>query len=182
MVGSRQRASIMKISYRKLVAADARQYREIRLESLKLHPESFGASFEEQSKLPKLRFEAALEQPADERFMIGAFDRQELIGICGFLPFVVDYDPRLRNTGTIIQVYVKPAYRGKRIGLGLVNAVLQEAFKRAGIEQIVLGVTKGNRSAVRVYQQAGFQPYHAEGRGVEMHEGDLRMIIRKGQQ
>lgn len=172
----------MEISYRKLAAAEARQYREIRLESLKLHPASFGASFEEQSRLPRLRFEAALEQPADDQFMIGAFDQQELIGICGFLPFVVDNDPRLRNTGTIIQVYVKPAYRGKGIGLELVNAVLREGFKLAGIEQIVLGVTKGNTSAIRVYEQAGFQPYHAEGRGTGRNEGDLRMIIRKGQQ
>ena len=76
----------MKISYRKLGSAETRQYREIRLESLKLHPESFGSTFEEQSKLPKLMFEKALEQPVDDRFVIGAFDQKVLIGICGFIP------------------------------------------------------------------------------------------------
>ena len=56
----------MDIIYRKLAAADSKTYREIRLEGLKLDPESFGVSFEEQSNLSKLMFEKALEQPVDD--------------------------------------------------------------------------------------------------------------------
>lgn len=56
----------MDIAYRKSVVADSKPYRDIRLESLKLEPESFGVSFEEQSKLPKLLFEKAPEQPIDD--------------------------------------------------------------------------------------------------------------------
>ncbi|MCA9941291.1 MAG: hypothetical protein KC418_21770, partial [Anaerolineales bacterium] len=101
------------ISYRKLAAADAGLYREIRLESLRLHPESFGSGYEAQRKLPKLMFERALESPVDNRFLWGAFDGPRLIGICGYIPFVMgDLDtPDLRNTGTIIQMYVQAAYR-----------------------------------------------------------------------
>jgi RimJ/RimL family protein N-acetyltransferase len=168
----------MNISYRKLTAVDARHYRAIRLESLKLHPENFGASFEEQSKLPKLMFEKALEQPVDDRFVMGAFDQQTLIGICGFIPFVRDHDD-LKNTGVIIQMYVKPAYRGKKIGLGLVSALLDEAFKLSDIEQVILGVVKGNMSAIRVYEQAGLELCNPEGREIDMNEDELRMIIRR---
>lgn len=168
----------MKISYRKLAAADSRQYRDIRLESLKLHPESFGSSFEEQSKLPKLMFEKALEQPVDDRFVMGAFDHQALIGICGFIPFVRDNDD-LRNTGVIIQMVVRPAYRGRKIGLGLIKAVLQEAFKLSGIDQVVLAVVKGNLRAIRVYEQAGFETYNLAGRETDVNNDELRMIIRR---
>jgi len=168
----------MNISYRTLVAVDSRHYRDIRLESLKLHPESFASTFEEQSKLPKLMFEKALEQPVDDRFVMGAFDQQTLIGMCGFIPVSSDHDD-LRNAGAIIQMYVKPAYRGRKIGLGLIKAVLQEAFKLPGIDQIVLGVMKGNMSAIRVYEQAGFERYTPVGRETDVNQDELRMIIRR---
>jgi ribosomal protein S18 acetylase RimI-like enzyme len=162
----------MPISYRKLASVDSRSYREIRLESLKAHPESFGSSFEEQSKLPKLMFQKALEQPVDDRFVMGAFDQQVLVGICGFIPFVFDDHHDLGNAGTIIQMYVKPAYRGRKIGLNLAQATIQEAFKISGIEQIVLGVREGNMSAIRVYEQAGFRTYNE-------NDSFLTMIIQR---
>jgi ribosomal protein S18 acetylase RimI-like enzyme len=172
----------MEISCRKLTAADSAQYREIRLESLRLHPESFGSSFEGQRKLPKLMFEKALEEPIDERFVVGAFDQQALIGICGFVPFASDDRGQLKGTGTIIQMYVKAAYRGRKIGLNLVKATLEEAFKIAGIEQVVLGVAEGNVSAIRVYEQAGFRTYSLEGGEAEMNkEGGQLMIIGRNQ-
>ena len=169
----------MEISYRKLVAADSKRYREIRLESLKVHPESFGVSFEEQNKLPKLMFEKALEQPVDDRFIMGAFDRHLLIGICGFLPFVEENNQQLKNSGTIIQVYVKSEYRGRKTGLSLIKAVLHEAFKIPNMEQVVLGVHKGNMSAIRIYEQAGFQIYDLAGYEAENNKDGLRMIIRR---
>ena len=124
-------------------------------------------------------FEKALEQPVDDRFVIGAFDQQDLIGICGFVPFVLDNRHHLSNTGTIIQMYVKSAHRGRKVGLTLVKAVIHEAFKIPGIEQIVLGVMKGNMSAIRVYEQAGFQTVNPEGRETEVNDDELHMIIRR---
>ena len=171
---------IMKISCRKLVSVDSTQYREIRLESLKLHPESFGSTFEEQSKLPKLMFEKAIEQPTDDRFVIGAFEQQILVGICGFIPFVPDNNRHLSNAGSIIQMYVKSEYSGRKIGLSLVKAVIHEAGKISDIEQIVLGVKEGNMSAIRVYEQAGFLTYKAEGSETEVNNAGFRtMIIRR---
>jgi ribosomal-protein-alanine N-acetyltransferase len=167
----------MSISFRKLAASDSARYREIRLESLKAHPESFGSSFETQSKLPKLMFEQAMEQPVDDRFVIGAFDGEVLIGICGFLPFGPDDFLEMANTGTIIQMYVRSAYRGRKIGLGLVQTVLAEAFKNPDMEKVVLGVKEGNLSAIRVYEQAGFRTYQAGGREAEMQEEGRMMII-----
>ena len=92
------------------------------MESLKDHPESFGSTFEEQSKLPKLMFEKALEQPVDDRFVIGAFDQKQLIGICGFIPFVPDTSQDFGAAGALIQMYVRSTYSGQKIGLRLVEA------------------------------------------------------------
>lgn len=171
----------MKITYRKLIPDESGQYREIRLESLKLHPDSFGSSFEEQSKLPKLRLQEAIEQPDSNAFVIGAFDRQLLVGICGFLPFFAGMNLDMTNTGLIIQVYVKPAYRGNQIGLGLINATLDEAFRQSDIDQVILGVWEGNIPAIRVYQQAGFEMLSLKGshQTAGKSSGTHYMIIRR---
>lgn len=171
------REALVTISYRRLGPAGARAYREIRLESLKAHPEAFGAGYEEQRKLPKLMFEAAIEEPVDERFVIGAYDGEALIGICGFLPFVSKDFAELERTGTIIQMYVRAAYRSRKIGLGLTKAVLEEGFKNPEIQQILLGVKKGNVSAQRVYEQAGFRTYRLVSGEESRSECGRSMII-----
>jgi RimJ/RimL family protein N-acetyltransferase len=165
--------NFMEISYRKLVSEDAQRYREIRLESLKAHPESFGATFEEQNQLPQLMFEKALMRPWDERFVLGAFHQAELVGICGFVPF---NDLDLSQTGTVIQMYIKANYRGRKIGLNLVQGLLQIAFSIPEIEKVVLGVNIANLGAMRVYEQAGFQIYQT---GKSDDEFQI-MLIRRG--
>ena len=60
---------------------------------------------------------------------MGAFDQDELIGICGFVPFSLDDMMALPRAGTIIQMYVRSAYSGRRIGLKLAKAVVDEAPK-----------------------------------------------------
>ena len=172
----------MNIFYRKLAPIDAKAYREIRLESLKAHPESFGSSFEEQSQRPKLMFEEALERPVDDRFIIGAFDQDMLVGICGFVPFVLESFLELDHVGTLIQMYVGSTYRGKKVGLNLTTAVTKEAFKIPGIEQVVLGVRQDNLSAIRVYEQAGFLVYNSEGGDREVESlGFCQMILGRDQ-
>lgn len=169
----------MTISYRKLGPDDGARYREIRLESLKAHPEVFGASYEEQARMPKLMFEAAIEEPVDERFVIGAFDGEDLAGIFGYVPFAMDESLDAGRAGTLIQMYVRPAYRGQKIGLGLTKAVVEEAFRDPELEQIVLGVKEGNVRAIRVYEEAGFRTYKSGGCETERDECGRWMIIAR---
>lgn len=168
----------MEIRVQRLGPNDSTQYREIRLESLKAHPGSFGSSYDKQLKLPQLMFEAALKQPVDSRFLVGAFDRGEIVGICGYIPFVSEHFDGLVNAGTLIQMYVREAYRGRAIGLSLVETLMDEAFKDPLIEQIVLGVRETNINAIRVYERAGFRIYQPKGDGT--NPGFVRMIRRRG--
>jgi ribosomal protein S18 acetylase RimI-like enzyme len=123
-------------------------------------------------------FERAFEEQMDDRFVIGAFDNDKLIGICGFAPNISEKgQPQLSNAGMIIQVYVKAEYRGRKIGLGLMNNTIEEALKMKGIDQIILGVKKGNTSAIRVYEQAGLQIYKFEEN--EIHPNVIWMFIQR---
>jgi RimJ/RimL family protein N-acetyltransferase len=142
------------ITYRVLYPADASAYRALRLEALQNNPNGFGTTYEEESIKPKLAFENYIEQQTPGKFIAGAFDGETLMGICGFAG---DDTKRNRHKGTIIQMYVRPAYSGRRIGLALLQATMNAAFALPGVEQLVLGVVTANIRAVKVYEQAGFE-------------------------
>ncbi len=146
----------MNIHYRRLTPTDAKEYRQIRLESLKNYPENFGSTFEDESKKPKLGYEEYIEQEAADKFIIGAFDNDRLIGICGFFP---EQKIKCRHIGMIIQMYVKEAYNGQGIGLALLRKTIEESFKIEGIEQLILGFVANNISANKIYENAGFIEY-----------------------
>lgn len=139
----------MNIQYRKLLPEESVIYRAIRLESLKKFPESFCADYEEALKTEKFRIEYDIENQLAERFVLGAFNEDQLIGIC---TFIKDENDR----GNIYQMYVKEEYQGKNIGLHLIQKVIEEAcsyFK--GIE-IYLEVKHNNTKAFNLYKKIGF--------------------------
>ena len=140
----------MNIEYRNLLPNESKAYREIRLESLEKFPESFGANYQEALKTEKFRIESDIENQSLDRFVFGAFVDQELMGICAF---VKDEG----NTGNIYQMYVREGFQGKNIGLGLIQAIINEANNRFKSIEIVLEVTPKNDRAYHLYKKIGFQ-------------------------
>ncbi|MEM1220251.1 MAG: GNAT family N-acetyltransferase, partial [Bacteroidota bacterium] len=128
--------------------------RVLRLESLRAYPNSFGSTYQEQKQRNKLAFENYVEQKHLENFILGAFIRDRLIGICGFYRLS---DARCRHRGEIIQMYVKAEHQGKQIGYHLLQATVAEAFALEGLEQIELQVMSNLESANKLYERAGFQ-------------------------
>ncbi|MTI30632.1 GNAT family N-acetyltransferase [Xanthovirga aplysinae] len=139
----------MNICFRKLGPRDKGIYRTVRLESLKKFPENFCSTYEEQKAKPKLAYEYYLEQEHTDKFVIGAFYKENLIGICGF-------NREEKNTGEIIQMYVKPPFQGNKVGLFLLKATLKEAFKLRQTEKVELDVLEGSKAAKRLYEIVGF--------------------------
>jgi len=71
----------MDIKYRALRTEDSLQYRRVRLDSLKLHPECFGAKYLEQVNLQTLYFEKLIADGDEKNIMLGAFDGSKLVGL-----------------------------------------------------------------------------------------------------
>jgi len=140
----------MQVEYRELLPHESKAYSMIRLESLKRFPASFGADYEESLKIEKFRLENTIENPVLKRFVIGAFDATELIGICVFVK-------QEATTGSIYQMYVKENYQGKNIGFGLVQSVINEAESRFKDIEILLEVTANNLAAYHLYKKLGFE-------------------------
>lgn len=139
----------MNIQYRKLLPEESVVYRAIRLESLKKFPESFCADYEEALKTEKFRIEYDIENQLAERFVLGAFNEDQLIGIC---TFVKDENDR----GNIYQMYVKEEYQGRNIGLHLIQKVIEEVCSHFKSIEIYLEVKHNNAKAFNLYKKIGF--------------------------
>ncbi len=139
----------MAINYRPLDRNESNIYRGIRLESLKEFPDAFSATYEETSRIEKLSMEYSIENGTAEKFVLGAFDNSELIGIS---TFVKDEN----GIGNIYQMYIQKKYQGQNIGFGLLGNILKEAKKRFGEVTVSLEVSIKNSSAINLYKKAGF--------------------------
>lgn len=144
------------IVIRKVQPHESCLYRSIRLACLKNVPDNFGLTYEEEASTPKLKFEYYIELDNAERFMFGAFNNGDLIGIVGF-----DRVERKRacHRGEVVQMYVDATYRGQNIGEKLLRGLIEKAFLVNEIEQLQLSVIAGNRPAIKLYEKIGFQAF-----------------------
>ncbi|MGF1765550.1 GNAT family N-acetyltransferase [Aliivibrio kagoshimensis] len=138
----------MEIRCRVLKSEDSLKYREVRLESLRLHPECFGSGYEAQSKMPKLYFEGLIEINSQESIMIGAFVDDKLIGLCGLTPSG-------ESSLEIIQMFVFSDFRGR----GVSRKLLNEAKSILSLRQetsLQLTVFASNVIAIKAYEKSNF--------------------------
>jgi ribosomal protein S18 acetylase RimI-like enzyme len=146
------------ILVRRLTAADAALFREIRLEGLRRDPDAFSSTFDDENRRPLSFFEDRLARSA----VFAAFRGGELLGIAGFL---VQHGPKHAHKGMLWGMYVRPQARGAGIGARLVAAVIEHAS--ADVELIELTVVSENRAARRLYERFGFEEYGLEKRAAK---------------
>lgn len=144
------------IALRRLRCNDVAAYRELRLEALRLAPEAFGGSFEEDREKPVDDFIRGLEQSR----VFAAIDHGgALLGMAGM---ALRSGVKLRHKAALFGLFVRPAARERGIGRMLAERVIGEA--RACAEELQLSVATGNVAAIALYTAAGFQEY-----GLERH-------------
>jgi ribosomal protein S18 acetylase RimI-like enzyme len=146
----------MSMIFRKLLPQESLLYRSLRLACLENEPDNFGSTFEEESKIVKLKYESLIEWKLEDHFMFGAFDDAALVGIAGFDRLD---GQRTCHRGNVEQVYVDANHRGQNVALRLLRALIDDAFKLEGVEQLQLGVMAGNDAAINLYQKLGFKTY-----------------------
>jgi len=123
-------------------------------------------------------FKAALQEPYDERPVMVAFDGDQIIGICGFVPFSRSQFPGFEKTGDLLQLYVKPKHRRNGIGRRLVEELVEEGLRIPGIDEIVLEVKKDNHQAIQVYEKAGYLICDTSVRNGGLLDPDSLQMIR----
>jgi ribosomal protein S18 acetylase RimI-like enzyme len=163
----------MPFTIRRLTAADAQAYRDVRLEGLAQHPDGFGSAWEDEAAQPLAWFEQRIANSA----VFGGFlnNESELAGVAGL---VVQQGAKQRHKGSLVGMYVRPAARGTGLALALVQAVLSHA--RTVVEEVQLTVAPHNEAAQRLYRSVGFVEYAREPRSLKIdgkyHESVLMTL------
>ncbi len=136
------------------VRDDAASVRELRLAALAGEPIAFSADYETTAAQTAETWAERIVQYAEDSAGVIAVAEADgrLVGMAGLAR---GHWPKTRHLGEVWGVYVRPAWRGLRIG----NALIEEcaAWARAnGIVILKLGVAKVNAPAIRCYTQSGF--------------------------
>lgn len=161
---------------RRLTEADAEAFRRVRLEGLRESPQAFAADLEVNAALPLPHFAAQLKN-GEDRFVMGAFAGQELVGIGGFYR---EEGSKLRHKGTIWGVYVTPGHRSGGTGRRLVEEIIAQAASIPGIQQINITVTAANDRARQLYLSMNFETWGLERRALYIdgqHYDDEHMVL-----
>ena len=146
-------------SLRRLGPDDAEAFRELRLQALRLHPDCFGASWEEESEKPLAFFADRLEQG----WVLGGHLGARLVGVGGLH---VQPAAKSRHKGWIWGMYVCAEARRGGLGRALIAALLRRAEEV--VELVHLTVTAGNPAAIQLYAASGFTVYGLEARALKL--------------
>jgi ribosomal protein S18 acetylase RimI-like enzyme len=147
---------------RQLGAADAEEFRRVRLDALQLHPEAFAASYEDECALDAAQFAERLATQGLTRF--GAFAQQEMVGLIGLL---VSGGSKLRHKAHLFSMYVAAGHRRTGLADRLVQTVI-DAARDDGALVLQLTVTVGNAPAQHLYRRMGFKGYGIERRALKV--------------
>ncbi|MGO2009791.1 GNAT family N-acetyltransferase [Vreelandella alkaliphila] len=144
-------------------------YKSVRLESLKDSPDSFGATYEQESALSDADWRARLDLSA--RGLMAFPLVAERGGRAMGLAWGVIHAPEV-ETAHIYQMWVSPAARGQGIAKALLGKIKTWAIDKE-CERLALDVTTSNEAAVGLYRLSGFM---AMGQPVPLRKDSSLMM------
>jgi ribosomal protein S18 acetylase RimI-like enzyme len=150
-----QRRSAMSHVIRRLTSNEVELFRQIRTESVQLHPEAFCDCPEEMLGYSEQKMHDFAD-PSDsfpQKFILGAFENDTLLGVVGFFR---EESVKERHRGYIWSVYTRPEARGKGVSRALMETLIAEAKRIDGIEFLVLDVSTTQQAAKNLYLSLGF--------------------------
>lgn len=136
--------------------------RDLRLEGLQAAPDAFASSFEEEAARPLDWFRTVAAGPG-RNAIFGAFDSGVIVGMAGF---VAAERAKERHKGTLVGVYVQPAYRRRKLARRLVEAVIEHA---SGHVAMLLATAAADKEPARaLYRGLGFTTYGTEPKAMRV--------------
>ncbi|ALC90766.1 hypothetical protein AM500_13945 [Bacillus sp. FJAT-18017] len=148
---------------RTLKAGDASEYQKLRLEELKLHPEAYASSYEEEAARTVEFFEKRLSEL--ESVTLGAFVNGQLAGSVTLFP---ETKKKLKHRVNLVAMYVAPDFRKSGTGKALVQAALEKAKVIPGASHIYLAVTSTNIPAKKLYLSCGFETFGVDAQALNI--------------
>jgi ribosomal protein S18 acetylase RimI-like enzyme len=138
---------------RQITIDDFEEWKTLRLEAVKLYPESFGQSYEGVQKQDKKWLEQSLENGA----MFTYEQNGKMVAIAGTFSMKPE---NMRHRATLFGLYVNNNHHGKGIASALVNHIID--YTKPNHKQLHLTVTTNNNPAISLYKKHGFVIYGTE--------------------
>lgn len=132
---------------RRINESDLEDFRRVRLEALLLHPDAFGASYEDWSQKPASFFAEKLRT----NYVFGGFDLHN--NVQGLIGLSFSSSPKLNHVATIWGMYVRAGMRGSGLSSGLMEAALEAA---SSVRTVKLSVVTTHHAAYALYRSYGF--------------------------
>ncbi|WP_168118979.1 GNAT family N-acetyltransferase [Paenibacillus sp. HB172176] len=147
-----------------LTETDAEAYQAIRLTALTINPEAFGSTYEREAAFSIADVRQRIK-PSAKQCVLGAFDMSEtLIGIVTLLR---ESGKKTSHKANVYGLFVSENQREIGVGRALMEALLHEARRMDGVEQLNLSVAASNAGAIKLYQAMGFRSYGLEYRSLK---------------
>ena len=156
------------MSVRLLGVEDLAAFRALRLDGLRLSPESFGAHVEDEETLPHEALAGRIA-PTERTWVLGAFDDRSVLR--GLMGWYRERGRKIEHRSMIWGAYVQPEYRRCGMAAALLSALLARAQAVPDLLQVQLHVGSWNLAAKALYAKFGF-------RFVALHPQSLRVGAR----
>jgi GNAT superfamily N-acetyltransferase len=157
------------IAVRVLTTSDIPAFRALRLDALRLHPESFVPTYEEERSVNGSSVASKFRNDwiKDGNFILGAYRNGWLVGAIG-----VKRWPRQkqRHKATVWLLYTHADIRGQGTGRQLLVAAIDCCRRDPEIEMVHLSVGRESTTARHLYTSLGFQSYGVEPRALKLDE------------
>lgn len=129
-------------------------YKEVRLACMKLFPQAYSSSYEENLLYTEEDWRKYLERAANgETILLFAEVDGKIVGSAGAFFYKAAKE---KHKATIFGVGVLPEYHGQGIGRQLVEAVMVRLQAMPHIKKMDLAVTTSQQAAVKLYEKLGF--------------------------
>ncbi len=160
------------MTVRVLTPDDLADWRSIRLEGLKLAPESFLTTYEEERARP----DAEVAERLARGHALGLFEQDELAGVLSVDP---ETATALSHRAWLNAFYVRDNWQGTNVAHRLMLAAIAHA-RALGCVQLELYVASDNPHAIRFYERAGFAQHGRLPRAVRLpnrYQDDLHYVL-----
>jgi ribosomal protein S18 acetylase RimI-like enzyme/catechol 2,3-dioxygenase-like lactoylglutathione lyase family enzyme len=156
-----------------LTLADAPAYRELMLEAYARDADAYTSTAEERAREPLSWWADRIAPASGLGQSFGAFDAGRLVGAVA-----LEYSARAKtaHAGLVLGMVVQPHARRQGVGRALMQAALEAARTRPGLEVLRLTVTEGNDAALRLYESVGFARWGVEPSAIRTPTGDRAKV------
>ena len=152
------------LTLRPALEADAENFRALRLEALRSHPDVFSADYTVNEQQPLEFWQGRLRGLGSEGMIFFAEHNAALVGMSGIRR---GDSPKTRHSAMIWGVYLRPEWRSLHVAEGLLNQCLAWAQTQQ-VKIVKLAVVSTNAAAIRCYARCGFTVYGIEPQALEL--------------